>query len=182
MSHDSLPPASVQPTPAPTPAPEPLVGYTAFFEREFPRVVRTVYLIVRDLGRAEDLSQEAFIQLLRHWKKVSSYERPESWVRRVAIRLATRHAHRERLRSLLERKTAVPSYETEPSVDILHALRTLSVNQRAAIVLYYYEDLSVDEVAEILECSQNTVKSHLHRARTSLRPLLADQPGGHHDD
>ncbi len=171
MSHDSLRPSSIRPA-SPT---DPLAGYTVFFEREFPRVVRTVYLIVRDLGRAEDLSQEAFIQLFTHWKKVSTYERPEAWVRRVAIRLSTRHARRERMRSILERQTVEPSYEVEGPVDLLRALRLLSVNQRAAIVLHYYEDRPIEEVAEILDCSQNTVKSHLHRGRTSLRSLLADE-------
>lgn len=175
MSADALPPTAARPTSAP----DIMAGYPVFFEREYPRVVRSVYLITRDLGRAEDLSQEAFIQLLKHWKKVSTYERPEAWVRRVAIRLATRQTHRERIRSVLERQTLQPSYETETPVDILEALRLLSVNQRAAIVLHYYEDRPVDEVAEILDCSQNTVKSHLHRGRSSLRSLLADQPGGH---
>lgn len=100
----------------------------------------------------------------------------------MAIRLATRQTHRERIRSVLERQTLQPSYETETPVDILEALRRLSVNQRAAIVLHYYEDRPVDEVAEILDCSQNTVKSHLHRGRSSLRSLLADQRGGHDGD
>ena len=132
-------------------------------------MVRTVYLIVRDLGRAEELSQEAFIQLFTHWKKVSTYERPEAWVRTVAIRLSTRHARRERMRSVLERQTLVPAYDSETPVDLLQALRRLSLNQRAAIVLHYYEDRPIEEVAEILACSENTVKSHLHRGRSSLR-------------
>jgi RNA polymerase sigma-70 factor (sigma-E family) len=157
------------------PTTDPLAGFTAFFEREFPRVVRSVYLIVRDLGRAEELSQEAFIQLFRHWKKVSTYERPEAWVRRVAIRLSTRDARRERMRWILERQTVTPSYDSETPVDLLQALRRLSVNQRAAIVLHYYEDRPIDEVAEILDCSENTVKSHLHRGRSSLRSLLTDE-------
>lgn len=145
-------------------------------------MVRSVYLAVRDQGHAEELSQEAFIQLFKHWKKVSTYERPQAWVRRVAIRLATRHARREHIRSFLERQPAAPSKDVEGRVDVLGALRTLSTNQRAAIVLHYYEDLPVEEIAEILECSQNTVKSHLHRGRLSLKVLLADEPGSHHGD
>jgi RNA polymerase sigma-70 factor (sigma-E family) len=174
MSHDSLRPASYRPGPPQ----DALAGYTVFFEREFPRVVRSVYLIVRDVGRAEELSQEAFIQLFKHWKKVSGYERPEAWVRRVAIRLSTRSSHRERLRSVLERQTMTPTYDTETPVDLLQALHQLTVNQRAAIVLHYYEDRPVQEVAEILDCSENTVKSHLRRGRSSLRVLLADESRG----
>lgn len=64
--------------------------YAWFFRAEFPGVLRTVFLIVHDRGRSEDVTQEAFIQLLAHWKKVSRYERPDAWVRRVAIRHAVR--------------------------------------------------------------------------------------------
>jgi hypothetical protein len=49
------------------------------FADEFPAVMRAVYLIVHDLGRAEDITQDAFVQLLRHWKKVSRYDRPGAW-------------------------------------------------------------------------------------------------------
>lgn len=178
MSHDSLHPTSYRPATAP----DPLVAYTAFFEREFPRVVRSVYLIVRDLGRAEEVSQEAFIQLFKHWKKVSTYERPEAWVRRVAIRLSIRNARRERLRAVLERQTVVPSYDPDTPVDLMQALHQLTLNQRAAIVLHYYDDRPVQEVAEILDCSENTVKSHLHRGRSTLRLLLTDESRGHDGD
>src|SRR6266487_1774832 len=62
--------------------------FDLLFADEFPAVMRAVYLIVHDLDRAEDITQDAFVQLLRHWKKVSRYDRPGAWVRRVAIRLA----------------------------------------------------------------------------------------------
>jgi Sigma-70 region 2 len=77
--------------------------YEWFFRAAFPVVLRTVSLILHDRGRSEDVTQEAFIQLLVHWRKVSRYERPEAWVRRVAIRQATRALGRERIWALLER-------------------------------------------------------------------------------
>jgi DNA-directed RNA polymerase specialized sigma24 family protein len=51
-------------------------GYDSFYRAEYLHVVRTSYLIVHDRQRAEDVAQEAFIQLLTHWKKVSRYEQP----------------------------------------------------------------------------------------------------------
>src|SRR6476469_3447199 len=66
------------------------LDYEGFFRREFAPTLRTVELMLRDHGRAEELTQDAFVQLLRHWAKVSRYERPDAWVRRVAIRLAVR--------------------------------------------------------------------------------------------
>src|SRR4051794_10592884 len=84
---------------------DPATTFSAFFRREYRSVVHTVYLVIPDRGRSEELAQEAFIQLFRHWRKVSSYERPGAWVRRVAIRLACREAGRERRRPTLERST-----------------------------------------------------------------------------
>ena len=159
---------------------DPLSMYAVFFRREFRAVVHTVYLILPDRGHAEELAQEAFIQLFRNWRKVSSYDRPGAWVRRVAIRLANREAKRQRVRPLLERATAGGTVAApDPPVDedrvaVVRALATLSPPQRAAIVLFYFEDLPVEEIAEILECSQNTVKSHLYRGRAALRTILGE--------
>ena len=66
------------------------------FAAEYPTVVRTVWLILRDRSRAEDIAQDAFVQLLVHWDKVGRYDSPETWLRRVAIRQAIRAAGRER--------------------------------------------------------------------------------------
>jgi RNA polymerase sigma-70 factor (ECF subfamily) len=140
--------------------------------------VRTVYLVVHNHERAEELTQEAFIQLLMHWKKVSRYDRPEAWVRRVAIRLAVRNSRRERLRAVLERTAVVAPAAPDTKADLTEALQQLSGPQRAAVVLHYYEDLPVDQMADILGCSQNTVKSHLHRGRNRLRTLLGEGSGG----
>ena len=56
--------------------------YNLLFTLEFPTVMRTVYPILDDVDRAEDVTQDAFVQLLKHWKKVSRYDRPGAWVRR----------------------------------------------------------------------------------------------------
>ncbi len=76
-----------------------------FFTAEYPRLVRTLHGVVQDATLAEDIAQEAFIQLLNHWAKVSRYEQPGAWVRRVAIRMAVRELGRGRRRRELERST-----------------------------------------------------------------------------
>ena len=65
-------------------------AYAAFYLAELKAVSRTVFLIVHDKEAAEDIAQDAFVQLFVHWTKVSTYDRPGAWVRRVAIRLAAR--------------------------------------------------------------------------------------------
>jgi RNA polymerase sigma factor (sigma-70 family) len=150
------------------------LDYSTFFRAEFAAVLRTVALMLRDPGRAEEITQDAFIQLLRDWPKISRYERPQAWVRRVAIRLTMRAIRRERLWSIV-RLDLLPSAEAPPSkYDVPGTIRRLPGSQRAAIVLHYYEDRPVADVAAILGCSEPTARVHLHRGRERLRQLLGE--------
>lgn len=150
-------------------------GYDLLFTTEYAAVMRTVYLIVHDLDRAEDIAQDAFLQLLRHWRKVSRYDRPGAWVRRVAIRLAVDVLKRERMRSILERRAAPVIGGAPPEIDVLGAVRRLAPYQRAAVVLFYFEDRPVAEVADIMGCAGATARVHLHRGRQRLAELLGEE-------
>ena len=149
--------------------------YTWFFRAEYPMVLRTVFLVLGDRARAEDVTQEAFVQLLSHWKKVSRYERPEAWVRRVAIRLAVRTLKRDRMRAMLEREVPRDRADRPPDVDLANALRQLPVKQRTCALLFYYEDRPIAEIVDILGISEGAVKVHLHRARQRLSELLREE-------
>lgn len=149
--------------------------YEWLFRAAFPRVHRTVTLMLRDPARAEEITQDAFLKLLENWRKVSSYEQPEAWVRRVAIRLAVRDASRETGRPDRERAASVSRPPTEHDPDLADAIATLAPRQRAAVVLHYYEDLPVLEVARVLNVSESTIKQHLLRARARLAELLGEE-------
>jgi RNA polymerase sigma factor (sigma-70 family) len=151
--------------------------YEWMFRAAFPRIHRTVFLVLRDYGRAEEVTQEALLKLLQNWGKVSSYEQPEAWVRRVAIRLAVRQAGREGGRVAREVAADRPMSGEEPEGDpaVAAAVAALAPRQRAAVVLHYYEDLPVLEVARILNVSESTVKQHLLRARVRLAELLGEE-------
>lgn len=151
--------------------------YAWFFRAEFASVLRTVYLVLRDRGRAEDIAQEAFTQLYSHWRKVSRYERPEAWVRRIAIRMAIRQQKRDGLRAMLERTALEPVIDHATDLDLAGAMHELSPTQQAVVVLYYYEDRPTAEIAEILGMSQSTVRVHLTRARRHLAELLREEVG-----
>jgi RNA polymerase sigma factor (sigma-70 family) len=166
------------------PADEPVAltgdeAFTWFFRAEFPRVVRTVTLVLQDRDKARDVAQEAFVQLLTHWDKVSRYDRPDAWVRRVAIRLAVRGRQRDVLRRVRERLTG-PAEQTAGDVaaalDLMAAVRRLSPAQRAAVALFYYEDQPISEVAVIMGCTPATVRVHLHAARKRLASMLGEVP------
>ncbi|MGH2723894.1 MAG: RNA polymerase sigma factor [Actinomycetota bacterium] len=151
---------------------------TAFgwlFRDEYPAIVRTAYLMLGDRAAAEDVAQEAFIRLYARWRRISRYERPGAWVRRVAIRLASRSLRAGR-RTVLQAEVEDPG-RTEPvsDPDLRRALLGLPSSQRAAVVLHYFEDRPVAEVAEIMGCATSTAKVHLHRARKRLAEVLGEE-------
>lgn len=149
--------------------------FTEFFRAEYPGLVRTLYLVTRDREQARDIAQEAFIQLFARWWRISHYERPEAWVRRVGIRMAVRASKREQIRPRLERELDFATFPNPVDLDVLRAIRELPSSQRAAVALFYLEDRPVSEVAEILACSEMTAKVHLHRARKRLAELLGEK-------
>src|SRR6266581_2324006 len=112
-------------------------AFETFFMAEHGAVLRTVTLILGDRQAAEDATQEAFYRLLVHWRKVSQYERPGAWVRRVAIRIATRARGSRRVDEI---EPARGGIDPSARVDLQSALRALSPAQRTAVVLFYYED------------------------------------------
>jgi RNA polymerase sigma-70 factor (ECF subfamily) len=123
-----------------------------------------------------DAVQEAFVQAVVHWRKVSRYDDPVAWIRRVAINrgLNRRRSHRRRT-ALTERiaatSTASTLYGLDPADrdgELADLIVTLPPQQRLALSLYYFADLPVAEVAAAMQVSEGTVKYHLHAARAAL--------------
>jgi RNA polymerase sigma factor (sigma-70 family) len=147
-------------------------GYERLFHEEYQPVLRTVFLICHDHYRAEEIVQDAFVQVFRHWEKVRRLDRPGAWLRRVAIRLAIRSLRRDAARRQAERQSIPAWVEDARDREILEAVRALPARQRAALVLYYFEDRSTPEIAELLGCSTATARVHVHRARRHLAEVL----------
>jgi RNA polymerase sigma-70 factor (ECF subfamily) len=99
--------------------------YERLFHEQYPAILRTVFLVCHDHYRAEDIAQDAFVQLWRHWEKVRRLDRPGAWVRRVAIRLAVRSVRREDARRTAERRSAPTWVENPTDREILEAVRSL---------------------------------------------------------
>lgn len=146
------------------------------FAATYPRLVRTLWFVVHDHELAQEIAQEAFIELHRQWRKVGSYDRPDLWVRKVALRKAQREAGRERRRDLAERRLSAPDpVELDlPDEALRTAIASLSPRQRAVVVLFYLEDRPMEEVADLVGCSTSTGFVHLHRARHRLADLLSE--------
>jgi RNA polymerase sigma-70 factor (ECF subfamily) len=158
-------------------------GYDEVFRAEHGSIVRTAFLVTGDRETAREVAQEAFAELYVRWTKVSAYDRPGAWLRRVAIRKAVRARRRGARRVELEagahdRRAPAGGADDagDTGLDVLASLQELSPAQRAAVVLHYFDDLPVTEVAEALGCKPATASVHLHRARTRLAELLGEQP------
>lgn len=149
-------------------------GFSDFFRTHHERVVRSTYLVVGSRAAAEDIAQDSFVVAWRHWPRISSYDRADLWVTRVAFRLAVRQARRHRLMSVASRETELVTTADAADAEILEQVAQLPPAQRAAIVLFYFEDRPVAEVAEVLGCAPATARVHLHRARERLRMMLEE--------
>lgn len=149
--------------------------FTRLFQEEYPQITRTAYLILGDWDQAREVAQEAFTRLFTQWKKVSKYDRPGAWVRRVAIRLAVGTGRRSTLIAQAAAKLQRPPPPPASDPDLRTAIRSLPRGQRAAIVLHYLMDMPVSEVAESMGCSVSTAKVHLHHARKRLGEILHEE-------
>jgi RNA polymerase sigma-70 factor, ECF subfamily len=145
------------------------------FRAHYERLVRSLALACGDRELAADAVQEAFVRAHARWRSLRHYDDPVGWVRRVALNLLT-DAHRRsaRKRRGVARLAAEPVAVAAPrEPDQLETLlASLPPQQRAAVALYYVDELSVAEVAAAMELAEGSVKSHLHDARRRLRAVL----------
>ncbi len=118
---------------------------------------------------ASDAEAEAFAQALRRGDAIRD---PLAWVWKAAFRIASGELQE---RGRVVQAASETSYELpESAAEVAAALRQLPARQRASIVLHYYADRPIREIAEILGTSPSTVAVHLHRGRNRLRDLLGE--------
>jgi RNA polymerase sigma-70 factor (ECF subfamily) len=136
-----------------------------------PKLWRSLVAFTGDREVATDSMAEAFAQALARGKAIRDHDR---WIWRASFRIAA--GELKGRRAVGRVRPGAASYELpEPVVDLVRALAVLSPNQRAAVVLSDYADLSTRDVASILGCRPATVRVHLSQAHRRLRPLLEDR-------
>jgi RNA polymerase sigma-70 factor (ECF subfamily) len=153
--------------------------FDEFFAATYESVRRLLVVVLGDREGARDIAQDAYVRALIHWRRVSGYEQPFAWVRKVAVRLAIRSRTRNaRFFELVKLQGTAPNQDLSTAesaddwLDLAAALEELSPAQRAAVALHYLDDLPVVDVARILGCAEATARVHLHRGRERLRRLL----------
>jgi RNA polymerase sigma-70 factor (sigma-E family) len=145
-------------------------------------LLRTGYLVVWDLGEAEDLVQECLIKVAKRWPRVRSMDHPVAYARRILIGLALDGSkRRSRRRGELAAGRLIEGADDASlsrldlvglRSELIQALGELAPRQRAVVVLRYYGDLPEAEVAAALGCSVGTVKSTSSRALARLQAAL----------
>jgi RNA polymerase sigma-70 factor (sigma-E family) len=150
-------------------------------------LLRTGHLMTGDARDAEDLVQETLLRVARRWDRVRSLDHPAAYARRVLVNLVLHDAgRRSRLRAELwppdgaaeaagtaDESAARALREVDDLAEFRWALAQLPARQRAVLVLRYWADLPVAEVADILGCSEGTVTSTASRAAARVAETLA---------
>lgn len=143
-------------------------------ESLYPTVFGALVLFLGDEALAEDYAQETMLRLWRERSRVNALDHPDRWALRVAFNLG-----KSRWRRLaVERRSYVQGSKDHPERDpteamaVRAAVSDLPTRQRAAIVLRYFNDLSVADTAQVLGCAEGTVKALTSQGIVKLRQTL----------
>ena len=141
--------------------------FEELYRAEFAPVFRTIYLLCRDRGLAEEATQEAFARALERWGRLGDQPWVGGWVTTTALNVARRG---------LRRRPSIPEIraeaEEDETIDLWNAVRSLPIRQQQAIVLRYRMDMSVEDVAGVMGCEAASVRGYLARGRQRLREVL----------
>lgn len=140
-------------------------AFTLVYRAERNRLRRVAHLMTGQTAVAEELVHDAFVQLHQRWGTV---EVPAAYLRTTLVRLCL--AWRDRAEMGRAREPRTVDRVDPPEIDeTWELLATLPQDQRVALVLRFYEDLPVDEIARVMGCRPATARTRIHRALAKLR-------------
>ena len=157
------------------------IDFDSYYRADYRSLVGLAVVLTGSRNIAEDLCQEALTEAHRRWDVVQDYDDPGAWVRRVLV-----NKSRSRFRRVTseakamarlggrrqEMATEVGGGAGEASGEVWAAIRRLPSRQAQAVALFYWEDRSISQIAAILDCGEETVKTHLKRGRAALAQSL----------
>ena len=144
-------------------------SFRDLYEAEAGAVFRTLFLLCRNRTVAEDATQEAFARALARWGRLAGAGWAAGWVTSTAVNVARRMLRRRPSPQGTPEETPP---DTDEAVDLWRAVRTLPLRQQQAVVLRYRADLSMEEIGAAMGCDAGTVRTHLARARETLRTRI----------
>ncbi|MGP1442393.1 MAG: RNA polymerase sigma factor [Anaerovoracaceae bacterium] len=160
-------------------------AFDELYDRYNLMLYRSAYLMTGNQYDAEDIIQETFLTAFQHIKELRDKTKLKSWLFRIMINLTHRQQAKkkreisdENIVEFIDSKDFRGSdYEDEPEnmmlkMDFQNYLMQINVKRREALILYYYNEMSVREIAKICNCFEGTVKSRLHKGRLELRQKI----------
>jgi len=160
---------------------------SVLIQRHHPAVRRFLRRLTGRDDLADDLAQDTFVRLLRYIDRYDPSYPMRTWLLTIARRLTINHARRDRRSIPSDDFSRVQSNGPAPSEPVEQmdqqallrkqldaALTVLTDRQRQAVVLFHQQQLSVQDVAEVMGLPTGTVKSHLHRGRAAMRQYLIE--------
>ena len=152
-----------------------------FVSEHFRRIFVQIYHLVQNVADAQDLTQEAFIKALQHQEQLKDGQKAAQWLSRIATNTAIDFLRRSRRATFSELEDGFESGSETPEQILLRSehreyledgLRLLSPRERAALIMRDVEGLPAEEVAQRLNCSKATVRSHIANGRTKFRRYM----------
>lgn len=144
------------------------------------QALKTAYLITNDRYIAEDVVQETFIQCYRSIRALKNNKAFKPWFYKILTRLSYREIKRAKRQLPIENvfeKADSSFYDKyfDGEGEIFDCINGLSLKHRTAVILYYFNDMSIREIAESMGCCEGTVKSRLSAARKKLKEALSNE-------
>jgi RNA polymerase sigma-70 factor (sigma-E family) len=157
-------------------------GFDEFVVARGQALLRFAHVLCGNAHLAEDLVQEVLARVHRTWARIEKLEAPEAYVRRAVVRefLSGRRRRASREAMFAEVPDRPTGQDTAQQLaerdEIWTLLAGLPRAQRAVLVLRFYDDLTDDEIADMLGCAPSTVRAHASRALARLRTAVAHRP------
>ena len=151
--------------------------FAEFAEAMFPRLRRMAFLLCGDWHTAEDLAQGSLVKVFVSWRRIKRHDAAHAYARRTLVNTYLAHKRLKRTGEVLTGWLPEPVVQMpalEERMMALDALAALPPRGRAVVVLRYWEDLSVEQVADMLGCSTGNVKSLSARSLDKLRAVLGE--------
>jgi RNA polymerase sigma-70 factor (sigma-E family) len=147
--------------------------FEAFAAQRMDSLLRLARLLTGTPTDAEDLVQSSLLRAHLKWPKIASADHPEAYLRKLLVNVHHSSVRKRRYSTVelthADRPSAAPETAFGEVDELRSSILRLSVRQRTALVLRYYEDLDIDEIAEAMDLRASSVRSSIARALATLR-------------
>lgn len=163
-------------------------AFEQLFELYKDRAMRTAYLITGNKHTSEDIVQEAFVKCYLSIGSLKDPSHFKAWFFKLLTRLAWKASTKDRsmtpIENIYDQVEQCTDYSLQPSMEqaleakeLVGQIEKLPQKHQTILILYYYNDLSIKEIAKVVGCFEGTVKSRLHAAREKLRKEMSKESG-----